>query len=174
MSNLLPPQLLEGTHRSYTMSHLWEGSRVDSTDPGERSLLNLVLPPWQRPVVWTQEQQVRFLEGVLLGLGAGFYVINGREWDSEGKNLPMSGWLLDGQQRITSISRFINDEISVFGGVRYSDLSTGERRRRFDNIVFPAIQIDYQPDESVLKELYRRLNFGGTAHTEADLALLDR
>lgn len=173
MSNLLLPQpLLNGTERSYTISNLWEGTRAKGNTPLERQLLNLVLPPWQRPAVWSESQQVSFLEGIFLGLGTGYYVINGRDWNDEGNDSPMSGWLIDGQQRITAIARFVNDEICVFGGIRYSDLSIGEKRRRFDNMTFPCIELEYQDDENLLKELYRRLNFGGTPHTQADLELL--
>lgn len=169
---LLPPPLLKGSERSYSISNLWEGTSAKGNTPFERQLLNLVLPPWQRPAVWSENQQVRFIEGIFLGLGTGYYVINGRDWDDAGNDSPMSGWLIDGQQRITAIARFVNGEISVFDGTRYSDLSIGEQRRRFDNMIFPCMELDYQADEELLKELYRRLNFGGTPHTQADLALL--
>ncbi|AYG47913.1 DUF262 domain-containing protein (plasmid) [Pseudomonas sp. Leaf58] len=169
----LPEPILTGTQRSYTISSLWQGTAARPNQTSERQLLNLVLPSWQRPPCWSNEQQIRFIEGIFLGLGTGFYVINGREYGDDGKDLPMSGWLLDGQQRITAIARFINDEIAVFGGIRYSSLSVAEKRRRFENIVFPCIELEYQADETLLKTLYRRLNFSGTAHTLVDLALLD-
>ncbi|MDU4254119.1 hypothetical protein ACQCLI_31520 (plasmid) [Pseudomonas nitroreducens] len=76
------------------------------------------------------------------------------------------------QQRITAIARFISGEIFIFGGIFYRDLSPADKRRRFDNIIFPCIELNYQEDETVLKELYRRLNYGGTPHTQEDLALL--
>lgn len=170
---LLPEPILNGTQRSYSISSLWEGTPAKPTSDDERQILNLVLPRWQRPVCWSEKQQVKFLEGVCLGLTTGSYVINGRDYDKSGNDLPMSGWLLDGQQRITAIARFIQGEIAIFGSVRYSDLSIGERRRRFDNVIFPCIELEYQADEEVLKELYRRLNFSGTAHTQEDLDLLD-
>ncbi|WP_410951007.1 DUF262 domain-containing protein [Pseudomonas sp. S1(2024)] len=169
----LPEPILTGTQRSYTISSLWQGTAARPNQASERQLLNLVLPSWQRPPRWSDVQQVRFIEGIFLGLGTGFYVINGREYGDDGKDLPMSGWLLDGQQRITAIARFINDEIEIFGGIRYSSLTLPEKRRRFENIVFPCIELEYQADEALLKTLYRRLNFSGTAHTAEDLALLD-
>lgn len=78
--------------------------------------MNLVLPPWQRPPSWNLDQQVQFIEGIFLGLGTGYYVINGRDYDDQGHDKPMSGWLIDGQQRITAIARFFHGEISIFGG----------------------------------------------------------
>jgi hypothetical protein len=169
----LPKPMLDGTQRSYSISALWEGTAAKPSHEDERKILNLVLPRWQRPPSWTEQQQIQFVEGIFLGLGTGFYVINGREYDDAGADLPMSGWLLDGQQRITAIERFVKDEIRVFTGIRYSDLSIAEQRRRFNNIIFPCIELEYQSDEAILKELYRRLNFSGTAHTSVDLALLN-
>ncbi|MCT7340324.1 hypothetical protein P4126_31580 [Pseudomonas aeruginosa] len=52
-------------------------------------------------------------------------------------------------------------------------MSLADKRRRFNNLIFPCIEMDYTDDEKVLKELYRRLNFSGTPHTEADLELLN-
>ncbi|KSQ21715.1 hypothetical protein APB26_32560 [Pseudomonas aeruginosa] len=169
----LPPKILDGSHREYPISMLWEGTPVRTTVPAERQLLNLVLPPWQRPFVWSAEQQIRYVEGIFLGLGTGTYVVNGREYDGD-ENVHMSGWLIDGQQRITSISRFIKGDLAIFDDLRYSDLSIADRRRRFDNVVFPCIELEYQPDEERLIELYLRLAFGGVAHTEADRALIGR
>ncbi|EKF7416862.1 DUF262 domain-containing protein [Pseudomonas aeruginosa] len=168
---LLPKPILDGIQRSYSISMLWEGTAASTSVSEERQLLNLVLPPWQRDVVWTETQQRSFIEGIFLGFGTGYYVINGREYEDDADSY-MSGWLLDGQQRITSIARFVCGELAVFNGVRYSDLSIGEKRRRFDNVIFPCIELEYQADEEVLKALYRRLNFGGVAHTAADLQLL--
>jgi len=168
----LPAPILRGIERTYSIEMLWEGTSADRTVEAERQLLNLVLPPWQRPAVWSERQQVAFIEGIFLGLGTGHYVVNGRNYNDEG-DMPMSGWLIDGQQRITAIARFKNDDLQVFGGIRYSDLSIGDRRRRFNNVVFPCFELEYQPNENLLKELYKRLNFSGTAHTHSDLALLD-
>jgi hypothetical protein len=168
----LPEPILDATERAYAISSLWQGTPANPNTPEERRLLNLVLPPWQRPVVWTEAQQVRFIEGIFLGLGTGYYVVNGRDYEYAGADKPMSGWLIDGQQRITAIARFIADEIAIFGGVHYSDLSIGEKRRRFDNLTFPCFELGYEDDESKLKVLYHRLNFSGIAHTQEDLQRL--
>jgi hypothetical protein len=170
----LPDRLLDGMERVYSISMLWEGTPATTTDDKERQLLNLVLPAWQRPVVWDEQQQVRFIEGIFLGLGTGYYVINGKDWNGDGSGKHMSGWLLDGQQRITAIARFVKGELSIFDGVRYADLSIGDRRRRFDNVIFPCIELKYVDDEELLKTLYRRLNYGGTPHTQADLDRLNK
>jgi hypothetical protein len=171
----IPQPLLQGARRDLMISSLWEGSSIDPTTPTERQLLGVVLPPWQRPEVWTQEMKVRFIEGIFLGFGTGYYVVNGADWTdgpAGAVSMPMSGWLLDGQQRITAIRDFRAGAFAVFGDVRYPQMSEADQRKRFDRVAFPCIELAYTSDEECLKELYRRLNFGGLAHTEADLALL--
>lgn len=163
---------MNGTQRGYLIDYLvGSPSKVEMTRPGERHLMCWVVPPWQRDVVWTDEQQVRFVEGIFLGLGCGYYVVHEADW-TEGDNgeavqKPMSGYLLDGQQRLTSIDRFVRDELTIFDGLRYSDLDWTTRRRRFLTVPFPCFEIPYQEDENLLKTLYDRLCFGGTPHTQA-------
>lgn len=178
MKNVLPERILVGARRDYTISHLVEGLKVTPTIPQERVVMNRVLPPWQRPFVWDLVRQVAFIEGVFLGLGTGMYVVNGCDYNDQGE-LFMSGWVIDGQQRLTSIDRFMKDEFPVFrtpdasDGIYYSQLSVSEKRRRFLSAPFPAFELEYQAEEDKLKELYRRLNFGGVNHTLKDLSLLE-
>lgn len=160
----IPKPLLTGSRRDYTLGRLVEMRPVDPTMPTERRLLGLVLPPWQRPEVWSNDQKRRFIESIFLGLGCGVYVMNGQEWDQSGLSAPMAGWLIDGQQRITAIRDFLAGELVVFGDVRFSGMSNPDQRR-FLRTPFPCHELDYCDDEAVLIELYNRLNFGGTQHS---------
>lgn len=172
MPNLLPEKILTGSMRSYTISHLIDGPSASPTIPSERVVMNRVLPPWQRPFVWERHRQIAWMEGVFLGLGTGSYCVNGSDYEYGGDERFMSGWVIDGQQRLTSLGLFLEDAFPVFGGVYYSQLSVPERRRRVLNQPFPCFELDYQEDEEKLKELYKRLSFGGVAHTQADMDLL--
>lgn len=169
MANL-PHPLLSGVQRDYSIEKLFAVTKEDLNLPGERQLLSLVLPPWQRKEVWTEDQKRRFIEGIFLGLGTGYYVINGMDYDDDGKSRPMSGWLLDGQQRITAIRDFTMDLLPIFDGIRFSDLDEITRRRRFNRVTFPCFELEYCNDETTLQELYDRLNFGGTPHLESERA----
>lgn len=166
----IPPPLLRGARREYMIDRLIEMTPIDPTMPEERRLLGLVLPPWQRPEVWSLEQKRRFVEGIFLGLGCGYYVTNGLEWDKNGDSAPMSGWLIDGQQRMTALRDFIAGELVVFGDVRFSEMSKPEQMR-FCRTPFPCFELEYTDDEEALMELYDRLNFGGTPHTPAQRAV---
>jgi hypothetical protein len=168
----LPEKILFGTSRCFPIEMLLRPG-IDCTMEGERNLLHFVLPPWQRPEVWEAPRKRAFIEGIFLGLGTGTYVHHEAEMNPNGQMKPMSGWLIDGQQRISAIRDFVNDEIAIFNGIRFSDMTPVEQRVRFLHVVFPSHEIPYQQDEQLLKELYRRLNFGGIAHTEQDAQRLD-
>lgn len=169
----IPKPLLNGTQRDYSIGHLVEMSSPGPAVPAERRLMNLNLPPWQRPEVWTAAQKRRFIEGIWLGLGCGFYVINGSDWESNGQPKPMSAWLLDGQQRISALRDFLAGDLVIFGDVRFTDLSEADQRR-FLRRPFPCFELEYTDDEDALKELYDRLNFSGTAHTAEQRVLPSR
>lgn len=84
MSNrLIPSTWFTAQASSTTMGAL--KSELDRAAPlgeGERQLGRFVLPNFQRPPVWTREQQVRFIESCWMGLPIGVYVYNEVEYDS--------------------------------------------------------------------------------------------
>lgn len=161
---MIPEPILSGARRDYPLEMVIEQSaKPDSHLPEERRLLSLTLPPWQRPEVWSEAQKRRFIEGIFLGFGLGYYVKNGMEWGADGKSLPMAGWLIDGQQRISAIRDFLASDLVVFDDVTFGAMTLAQRRR-FLHTPFPCIELDYVDDEEKLKELYDRLNFGGTPH----------
>ncbi len=82
-----------------------------------------------------------------------------------------SHWLLDGQQRITTLSRFVAGDLAVFDNLRFADLSDAERRRWL-NKPFPSLEVALA-DRVLFADLYERLNFGGVPHQDADRELVD-
>jgi hypothetical protein len=126
---------------------------------GERALADFTLPPFQRPPVWSLAQKVRFIESIWQGLPLGAYVVN-RVVAMDG-DLRYDGWLLDGQQRITAIVEYVADAFPVMG-YRWSGLTKGDRRQ-FD--MTPMSYLETQlTDPVLLREVYERLAYGGTAH----------
>lgn len=127
-------------------------------------ILGYVLPPFQRPPVWTEAQNVAFIESAWLGYHLGTYTINKVEkWISKNKMHPFEGLLIDGQQRLRALHAYINDEFKVFG-LFWSETSDIEKRR-FGGVTFTQSRVSFE-EIDYLKELYNRMNFGGTAHTE--------
>ena len=112
-----------------------------------------VIPPFQRGLVWTQEQNVRFIESIWLELPIGSWAIN-RSIGS-----PCDNWLIDGQQRWNAIHTYVAGDFPVFG-YRYPDLSRTEQFR-FGQKQFTCLETELD-DPAVLEEIFNRLAYGGT------------
>jgi hypothetical protein len=156
---LMPRQLPFGQVAHYTIDHVigsWREERMLPLREGERRLGWFTLPPFQRPAVWTQAQQIKLIESLWLGLPVGAYCYN-----QPSINHPTQYWLIDGQQRITALLAYVADEFPVFD-YRWSELGPIEQRG-FLHKGFPAVQLNLE-DEAVLEDLYNRLAYGGTAH----------
>lgn len=129
-----------------------------------RRVLGYKLPVWQRHEAWTDQQCVRFLESIWMGVALGTYMVN---FSVSGDDDDTHMILLDGQQRLRAIERYWRSELAVAGedGNKYawSEL-TDQEQAHFLRIPFPWICTGYGTDEQ-LREAYNRHNFGGTAHT---------
>ena len=130
---------------------------------GERGLGHFILPPFQRPAVWSQEQQIRFVESIWMRLPIPAYVYNLTQ--TSGDEVPVDYWLIDGQQRWTAVLDYVDDKFPVMGHL-WSDLSKIDHRF-FESRPWTCIRTDYE-DEHVLREVYDRLAYGGTAHDPAE------
>lgn len=123
-----------------------------------RLILN---PDFQRGHVWTEEQQIRFIEFILRGGKSGLDIYcNHPGW--------FKGWkgdyvVVDGLQRITAVMRFLNNEIKVFG-CYLKDIGGNIPI----DIFFRWHINDLETKEEVLT-WYLEMNSGGTPHTEEEL-----
>lgn len=170
---MIPEPLLRSSTSQFGIGHL-----VFSRDNSERRkywehdtaewLCGHRMPPFQRPAVWMLDQKVRFIESAWLGLHLGTYVVNRNDSWPGGKHPHYTDlWLIDGQQRLRAIDEYLDDGFSVFGHL-WGDLGRVSQRR-FEAVPF-AQSIIHEADEAKLRELYDRLNFGGTPHTEEQRA----
>jgi hypothetical protein len=163
----IPPKFKLGQHRAFDIEQLmFTKARAESvkSEWSNRSVMGLPLPKWQRPYEWTVLQQERFIESIYLDLYQGVYVINASDYEGvDGTPVKFSKALIDGQQRITTIERYLNDEFKVFGSF-WSELTKAEKRR-FKTSPFHCIEVSIW-DENDLRDLSDRLSFGGTAHKD--------
>jgi len=124
--------------------------------------MNLQLcPDFQRGHVWTEAQQIAYVEYILRGGQSGRDIyFNCPGWHSGefGEYV-----CVDGLQRITALLRFVNDEIPAFG-VLCSDYE--DKLRMTNNIVWHVN--DLQTKKEVLT-WYLEMNEGGTPHTQEEL-----
>lgn len=121
-------------------------------------------PDFQRGCVWTEQQQVDYIEYVLRGgmSGKTFYLNNPKLG-----NRIVDGYddfvCVDGLQRITSILRFLNDEIPAFG-VFYSDFDGIPPTYAIFHICINSLMTKYE-----VFQWYIEMNSGGTVHAEHEL-----
>lgn len=161
MTRVMPSPWFRAQARSFTVSMLISDliapRRLAPLTEGERALGWLILPPFQRPPVWSRAQQARFIESMWQGLPLGVYVYN----RPDRSDSPLDCWLLDGQQRVTALLAYAAGEFEVLG-YRFPDLGRADQRA-FENLVFPALETCLD-DEAECLEVYDRLAYGGTPH----------
>lgn len=174
-SNRIPKRLYYGQAMQMPMANLhmqWkrlEDIHAESGYTGQR-VLGIKVPYFQRSDdKWSLEQKVAFIESVYLGMSLGTYMVNATH---ENPDLDMI--LLDGLQRLTALQQYWEGGFGVPGEdgiVRYWSELTQEEKAHFDRIPFAWIDTQYSKEEDAV-EAYNRHNFGGTAHTEAERAVV--
>jgi len=149
--------------------------------PGQEQLGHYYLAPFQRPAVWTEQQAARLIESIHLGISIGGIVVsdcgNVTRAVVDGQTVETfpdtADLIIDGQQRMRSLARYLANELTVFAGTpaehRFDDLERVQKRRFMGTGI--GITILEAMDMASLAELYDRLNFGGTPHTEDQRAL---
>ena len=118
-------------------------------------------PDFQRAHVWTEAQQIKFLEFFFKGGKTGRQILFNCPGFTHGRMGCMV--LVDGKQRLEAFRRFLTNEISIFGSL-YSEfedkINQMETMRFFVN--------DLKTRKEVL-QWYLDLNAGGTVHTEGEI-----
>jgi hypothetical protein len=145
----------------------WQAGTPTFPNSSERTVLGIGLPWWQRKITWTDEQCTRFISSIWRGLNIGSWMINIVDF---GPSNPLDGIVIDGQQRLTALQRYFDNEIPFAANdgqlLLWGELTTTERRR-FLRSPFPHIEVRLT-DEQRLIDLYNLLNFSGSPHTAAD------
>lgn len=123
----------------------------------------LVDPDFQRLHVWTEKQQVAYVEYILRGgrNGRDLY-FNQADWMNAFK-APM--YLVDGKQRINAVLRFLHNELPIFDGLRIGDFedSLGALDAQF------IIHVNNLKTYRAVVQWYIEMNSGGTPHTEEEI-----
>ena len=172
----LPVQLLDGIQTTTDLETIIDPSGSltrdsDMWDPGQERLGPFFLPTFQRPPTWSDAQKERFIESALLGIGLGSLVVvdaMNLEMQDNGRFCAVDRHLLDGQQRVRALLDYREGRLTVFRGSAcehgWDDLTEIERRR-FRRIQIGIMKIQ-TADVDMCREIYDRMNFGGTAHTD--------
>lgn len=124
-------------------------------------------PDFQRGHVWSEEQQIAYVEYLLRGGQSGREIyFNMPGWNGD--------WVgdfvcVDGLQRLTACMRFINDEITVFG----YKLSNFDDRLYMADVAL-SMNINNLKTEKEVLTWYIEMNTGGTVHTDEEIERVKR
>lgn len=145
----------------------------------ERFVMGLPLAPWQRDFKWSDEQCQRFIGSIWRGVHIGSYLMTEAAFRTEDaafqgvQYLPLTNMVIDGQQRLFAIEKYITGEIAspdVNGNALFWNDVEIVDKRRFRHTIFSRGEIR-NTDELYLRQYYDLLNFGGTPHEEYERAL---
>ena len=122
-------------------------------------------PDFQRAHVWSEMQQIRYLEYLFRG---GTYsreiLFNMPQWGS-GENNIGNMVLVDGKQRLQAIRRFLKNELPIFGTTLLGWEDHKIALKRIDMIFC----VNNLMTRQEVLQWYLDLNAGGTVHTTAEL-----
>ena len=113
-------------------------------------------PYYKRNFVWDMKDQIEFIETILLGYPCPEIFIAEGKRDLE-RNIKYIH-VIDGQQRLTTIKRFINNEFPVKEKY-YKELSD-EEKTKFLDYEIGTVTLKLNPEQDILEieEIFRRLN----------------
>lgn len=120
---------------------------------------NIIIPPYQRGYVWGQIQASRLIESLITNCPIPVIYL------SQGTDEVLS--VIDGNQRLTSIMRFVEDEFELHGlttfpeldGMKYSDMDP-RFQRHIKNRTLRCICILKDTHPQIKFDVFERLNTG--------------
>lgn len=127
----------------------------------------VMCPDFQRGHVWTEHQQIAYVEYLLRGgLSGRDMFFNCPSWH---QTVPAGTYdefvCVDGLQRTTAILRFVNDELKVFGS-KFSEY-TDSMRMSMQTV---RIHVNDLPSRADVLRWYIEMNAGGTPHTKEEIS----
>ncbi len=133
----------------------------------EEGMTEWFIPSYQRRHVWKEKQQSEFIESLFLNLPIPYLYVS----DTGDESLVE---IIDGSQRVRTIARFVSNELELsnlktvtkLNGFRFKDLSR-PTQRRFMRKTLRTIEL-LSMNEQSRRELFNRLNTGGTQLTDSE------
>lgn len=121
-------------------------------------------PDFQRHHVWTEEQQIQFMEFFFRGGKTGRVIyLNNPGWMKNPPKDYSEFVLVDGKQRLRAVERFVNNEIPIFGSFK----------KEFTDRVpfFPTFRVNVNTlgSRAEVLQWYLDMNTGGTIHSNDEI-----
>ena len=121
----------------------------------------LFIPDYQREIVWDEARQSKFIESVIWGLPIPYiFVVDIGHDENDEPRLE----IVDGAQRILTLTRFVNNELTLselkkleqLNGFKFADLLL-PRQRNFNRTTVRIIQLTESANEEVRRDLFERI-----------------
>ncbi len=121
----------------------------------------LFIPDYQRDMAWNQARQSKFIESIILGVPIpSIFVAELHDEENDRTRLE----IVDGTQRIRTITKFINNELTLIelkqlknlNGFKFADLSLA-RQNRFNHTRLRIIQLTTIANEEIRRDLFERI-----------------
>ncbi|OBZ10925.1 DUF262 domain-containing protein [Bacillus sp. FJAT-26390] len=126
-------------------------------------------PYYQRNFVWDTEHQKEFIRTILLGLPCPMiFVAEGDiDLDTHVKYLH----IIDGQQRMRTVEKFLNNDLEV-DGKQYKGLEQDEKLN-FSKYQIGTVRLKYNPEQDIaeITKIFQRLNIGNYELTSTEKTL---
>ncbi|TAL65822.1 MAG: DUF262 domain-containing protein [Burkholderiaceae bacterium] len=151
------------------LSHVEEFITRQSSDMAEMGGTLELEPDFQRGHVWTDEQQVRYVESLLRGIAPRSIIFNCPGWsrDTKSGDIPPNTFqCVDGLQRLTAVRKFMNGNSQVFGDLCASNLKGSPFDPSRYTLKISVYEFENRAD---LLQFYIDLNSGGTVHGSDEL-----
>ena len=128
-------------------------------------------PDFQRGHVWTEEQQINFVEYALMRPQSGLDIFwNHPYWMDFSEEGTMV--LVDGKQRLEAVRRFMKNEIKAHGHYckEYTEFSPGHPcKSRLPTDYYFYFNVMKIPDRAGVLKWYIDFNAGGTPHSKKEI-----
>ena len=152
--------LEENLYRWYT--EIDNRNKLDYDDfKAQDGVFEVPVPDFQRGHVWTENQRIAFMEYLLRGGISGPIRFNQPGWQTNWRG-PFE--IVDGLQRATTLLKFANDELPVFG---YTLSQYDDKPRMMD--VRLELRVNSLATRAEVLTWYLQLNGGGTPHSDDEL-----
>lgn len=132
----------------------------------------LFIPDYQSDIAWDEARQSKFIESIILGLPIPSIFV-AEIYDDENDESRLE--IIDGTQRIRTLTRFINNELTLselkkiqsLNGFKFADLPLA-RQRRFNRTTLRMIQLTEGTNEEVRRDIFERINTGSVDLNEME------
>lgn len=145
--------------RNYFEGHVKDGGQLE------------LCPDFQRGHVWTEVQRSRYVEAFIRGAAPTLLQFNcpsyGDPLANTDSDMPRDLMVcVDGLQRFTALTDFVDDKVEVFGGMRCKDFAGSP----FDvKRMMVKVRVHGFVIRADLLQFYLDINSGGTVHPEEEL-----